>query len=111
MGSVFKKYQDWSINFLMFLTKNKILQVQHPPHSPDLQFSANSFVYYTEISIEIFEDVEDIKDTWPCRFTLYQKKIFQRCFSQWKTLWNKSVKIQKDYFGENQHLINCLFLF
>ena len=86
-----------------FLAEHGIVQVQQPPHSPDL--APCDFFLFPKLKIHLkgkrFEDVEDIKRNTTAQLFTISREEFRRCFDQWKNRWIKCVDSQGDYFEEN----------
>ena len=89
-----------------FLVKHRIVQMQHPLHSPD---PLALFLNWKLIPSIRFENVEDIKSSNMVQLHTISNKDFHRYYHHWKTPW-KSVECQRDYFEENQCFLHYSFV-
>ena len=65
-----------------FLVKHRIVQEQYPSYSPGLA-SYDFFLFLTP-TLKKIQDVKNIEK----KYNVILKDELQRCFDQWKTLWN-----------------------
>jgi hypothetical protein len=83
-----------------FLTKNSMIQLLHPPYSPDL-VPCDFFLFpriKKVLKRECFEDVEEVKKKTTEALKCITLQEFQDCFEKWKTHLDWCIASNGQYF-------------
>jgi transposase len=83
-----------------FLTKNSMIQLLHPPYSPDL--APCYFFLFPRMKKVLnrkrFADVEEVKKKTTEALKGITLQEFQDCFEKWKTLLDTCIASNRQYF-------------
>ncbi|UYV77748.1 hypothetical protein LAZ67_15002114 [Cordylochernes scorpioides] len=75
---------------LQFLAKHSIIQIPHPPYSPDI--APNDFFLYPKLKMKLkgrkFDNVDMIQSESKATLRNLSKSDFISCFDNWKKRWN-----------------------
>jgi histone-lysine N-methyltransferase SETMAR len=82
-----------------FLAKHGVVEISHPPYSPDLA-PADFFFPMTKTTFKgkRFQDVEDIKKNVTAELNTVPLVTFADCFQKLFEQCNKCIQVGGDYF-------------
>lgn len=91
-----------ALNVRRFLAKHDIVQVNHPPYSPDL--SPPDFYLFPKLKISLkghrFQDIEDIKKNVTAQLRSISSEDYETCFQNLYSRAQKCVSAGGDYFED-----------